>query len=301
MNINMDIDIDMNEIKKNFEEKGYVVIPNIITNEEIIEYINEFNKWMDSIPNSDYLHSIIHYHGIFKYFQVGHQRFAWLMRTNEKIINVFKALWDTDELVVSFDGCCYYPSNSNNLSSYWIHSDQSPLKKNLCCIQSFISLTSNKEKTFLVYEGSHKLHEHHTNTYNIQSNSDWYPINQDYVKNIEHTKKILHVEAGSLVLWDSRTFHQNTCANPNSKEERLVQYLCYLPKNNKNNTTEMTEFRMACFNNLRTTNHYPYPISCVPLQPNAYNYYNHENINIDYSKIKKPYLNDLLDKIYKLL
>ena len=293
--------MDMNRVKQDFEEKGYVVIPNILNNNEIIEYICEFNKWMDSIPDSDYLHSLIDYNGIFKYFQVGHQRFAWLLRTNPKIINVFKSLWDTDEIVVSFDGCCYYPTDYKGTDSYWIHSDQSSLKKGLHGIQSFVSLTSNKERTFVVYEGSHKFHENHSNTYNIQNSSDWYPIKEEYVETIQDRKKILHVESGSLVLWDSRTFHQNTCGSETCREERLVQYLCYLPKNNEINDENMQNLRFNCFHNLRTTNHYPYPISPIYLQPNTYNYHNNDNLYIDYSNLPKPKLDDLLDNIHKLL
>ena len=295
------MDMDMTLIKQEFDEKGYVVIPNILNNTEIIEYISEFNKWMDSIPKSDYLHSQIDYHGIFKYFQVGHQRFAWLLRTNPKIINVFKSLWDTDELVVSFDSCCYYPNTYKGTESYWIHSDQSPLKKGLRCIQSFVSLTSNKERTFVVYEGSHKLHEDHSNSYNLQNPSDWYPIQEEYVETIQDRKKILHVEAGSLVLWDSRTFHQNTCGPETCEEERLVQYLCYLPKNNEINDENMQNLRFNCFHKRRTTNHYPYPMSQISLQPSTYNYYNNDNLDIDYSTLQDPNLDDLLDNIYELL
>lgn len=295
------MDICMNVIKQEFEEKGYVVIPNVLNENEIVEYICEFNKWMDSVPDSDYLHNLIDYHGIFKYFQVGHQRFAWLLRTNPKILNIFKSLWNTDELVVSFDGCCYYPQEYKGTHSYWIHSDQSSLKKGLCCIQSFASLTPNKERTFIVYEGSHKLHEDYSNTYNIQNPSDWNPIKEEYVETIQDRKRILNIEAGSLVLWDSRTFHQNTCGPEKCKEERLVQYLCYLPKNNENNDDHAQYSRLECFHNLRTTNHYPYPITPISLQPVTYNYYNNDDIYIDYSLIPKPELDYILDNIYYLL
>ena len=291
----------MDHIKQELEEKGYVVIPNILNQSEINEYINEFNKWTKNIENLDILHKFIDFHGIFKYHQVSHQRFAWLLRTNPKITNIFKYLWNTDELVVSFDGCCYYTADYDDLPSYWTHSDQSALKKGLRCIQSFVSLSSNEERTFIVYEGSHKLHEDHSNTYNIDNPSDWYPINEEYINTIQNRKRILKVDVGSLVLWDSRTFHQNTCGNPNCNEARLVQYLCYLPKNHELNDEEMHLKRIECFNNLRTTNHYPYPISCVSEQPTTYNYYNNDNLFIDYSTLPKPELDDLIDKIQELL
>ena len=284
-------------------EKGYTIIPNILNVQQIDEFIMEFNKWMDSVEDIDYLHSIIHYHGIFKYFQVAHQRFAWLLRTNKKIQNVFKAIWNTEELVCSFDGCCYFPKNTEHLTDqYWIHSDQSSLKKGRRCVQSFISLTENKEKTFVVYEGSHLLHEEYSEMYNIDNPSDWNPIMKEYVDSISDRKKILHVNAGSLVLWDSRTFHQNTCGNKNSREDRLVQYLCFLPKNSENNDLEQEELRIRCFESLRTTNHWPYPITPVCLQPQTYNYYNPESkIKIDYKNLPEPRLDDLYPEILKVL
>lgn len=294
----MDIDKNIKEL----ENKGYTIIKNVLDDREILEYIIEFNNWMDSIPNLDELHKTIHYSGIFKYFQVGHQRFAWLLRTNPKIQNIFKKIWNTNELVVSFDGCCYYPKNNYNEDRYWIHSDQSGIKKGFQCVQSFLSLTSNKEKTFVVYEGSHKLHEHYSNLYNVTNPSDWNPISKNYVEQLEEYKKVLHVEAGSLVLWDSRTFHQNSCGPINSIEDRLVQYLCFLPKNHINNTYEQEELRKYYFDSLTTTNHFPYPMSGIPLQPNYYNSLHKDNpIYIDYKNLPLPDLDDMYDKILELL
>jgi len=282
-------------IKYSLEENGYVVIPNVLNIYEIQEYINEFNKWRESIENLDEIHNAINFGGIFKYYEVGHQRFAWLVRTNPTILSIFKYLWDTDSLVTSFDGCCYYPSDYIGTPSCWTHSDQSALKKGRRCIQSFISLTSNKERSFVVYEGSHKLHEDHSETYNIEDPSDWYMIEKEYLEKIKHRKKILEVDAGSLVLWDSRTFHQNTCGTPTCEEERIVQYLCYLPKNNEVNDKAMQDKRHYYFDTLRTTNHYPYPMTAVPSQPNV------DNLYIDYNSFPEPKLDDLLDKIEELL
>ena len=91
---------------------------------------------------------------------------------------------------------------------------------------------------------------------------------------LEHLKKKLIVPKGSIVLWDSRTFHQNTCSTPDCKEERLVQYLCYLPKNHEKNDINQQKQRQKFFEKKRTTSHWPYPMNAVPEQPNMYNYYN---------------------------
>ena len=54
---------------------------------------------------------------------------------------------------------------------------------------------------------------------------------KEYTDQIQNKKRILHVPKGSMVLWDSRTFHQNQHGNLESNEERMIQYICFFPKN----------------------------------------------------------------------
>lgn len=292
----------MEKHKKELEENGYTIFRNLLSEEEVNEYKSEFNKWLDEVPDLRKLHSMIDFNGIFKYHEVGNQRFAWLMRTNPKIVNIFKELWETDELVTSFDGCCYYPKEYVGEERYWTHTDQSSRKKGVYCYQSFVSLTNNSERTLQIYEGSNLLHENYFETMNIDESSDWNIIDIDYIKTILNKQKILSVNAGDLVVWDSRTFHQNLCGGDNSNEERLVQYLCYLPKNKERNTEREQIYRKIYYETRRTTSHWPYPMNVVPGQPLRYNYYNEENpIIIDYDSLPKPNLDDLESKIYELL
>jgi len=296
------MEIDYSIYLEELQKKGYTVIPNVYTKEEINEYRNLFFEWYNSIYNLKILHETIDFNGIFKHHQVGHQRFAWLARTNDKIINIFKFLWNTDSLVTSFDGCCYYPSNYNKQSQYWVHSDQSAFKRGLWCYQSFLSLTDNTERTFVVYESTHLMHQKYFEDMNIFETTDWNIIDENYCNLLSHKKKTLKVDAGSLVIWDSRTFHQNTPGPIDCGEERLVQYLCYLPKNDVKNDEIQHRRRVRLYEKLRTTSHWPYLLNPVPLQPNFYNYYNAENqITIDYDSLPKPNLDDLQLKINELL
>lgn len=293
------------DITKNIEElntNGYTVISDVYNNHEILDYRNEFFKWIENIPDIDITHKLIDFNGIFKHHEVGHQRFAWLARTNKKIINIFKQLWNTDDLVTSFDGCCYYDTNYIGKPSYWTHTDQSSRKKGLTCYQSFLSLTNNIERTFVVYQGSHLLHEQYFKDMDIDEPRDWNILDENYVNNLKDRKKILKVNAGDLVVWDSRTFHQNTCGNIDCNEERLVQYLCYLPKFSEGNNIEQQNLRRKYFNSKRTTSHWVYPMNVVPKQPNMYNYYNFDDpIYIDYDILPEPDIDDLLCEIEKLL
>tara|TARA_B100001248_G_C27392478_1_gene463273 strand:- start:105 stop:974 length:870 start_codon:yes stop_codon:yes gene_type:complete len=289
--------MNIEEIKQELSNKGYVIIPNILTSKEINLYSQEFHKWRNSIENLDSIHKRISPHLIYKFHQIGHQRHAWLIRTNPKIINIFKQLWDTDELVVSFDGSCYMPKETKKKDNIWTHTDQSRKKEGLVCYQGYVALTSNKERTLVVYEGSHKLHQNYFKEMNIEVNKDWNLIDHSYLDRIKTQKRVLDVPAGSLVLWDSRSFHQNQYGKPNS-EERLVQYVSYLPKNDKKNSKSMQTKRQKYFNDKRTTSHWAYPIRVNSLQPKTYG---DDSLLIDYDKLPKIQLDDMMDKIQELI
>ena len=296
------MDLSLAYYKTELINKGYTIIPDIYNQHEIQEYREEFDKWRTNTPDLDNLHNTIDFNGIYKHHRVGQQRFAWLARTNEKIQRVFKYLWSTDSIVTAFDGCCYYPTDFSGTPTYWTHTDQAGTKPGLRCYQSFLSLTNNKWRTLVVYEYSHLLHEHYFKSMGIESNRDWNVIDEMYSSNIVDSMKFLDVPAGALVVWDSRLFHQNTCGTPDCKEERLIQYLCFLPRDNKQNTEYECNKRLRYFHNIRTTSHWPYPLNAVPEQPNMYNYYNPKApIIIEYSRLPEPDLSDLIDKIEKII
>ena len=192
------------------KEKGFAIVYDVLRESEIRDKIQKVYKWQKSIPNYDKIHNMIDPHSIHKYHNAGHTDFAWELRTNPKILEIFGGIWGTEDLIVSYDGNCFM---SEKLKKYdgkcWTHTDQSQSKPNLECYQSFISLTNNKSRTLIVYESSHKLHKRYFDDRNIKSSKDWHKIDPDYLKEISHLKRTLEVPAGALVIWDSRTFHQN--------------------------------------------------------------------------------------------
>ena len=203
--------MNISEIKQSLNEKGYVVIPNILSEEEVQYCKTLFKDWQKTVPNHDYMHNATSPHGIYKFHEIGHQRHAWYIRTRDKVQNIFKGLWDCDELIVSFDGSNFIPKDCVKRDTHWTHTDQSPAKKGLHCYQGMVTMTDNKERTLVVYEGSHKLHEKYFADRGIEEGPDWQVLDYDYLLSIQHLQKPLHIPAGALVIWDSRTFHQNRC------------------------------------------------------------------------------------------
>lgn len=286
--------------RKQLEEDGYCIIPNVLEKEEIENAKNLFHKWYDSIENFDTIHSKLNSHNIFRFHEVGHQEFAWYLRTQPKVIQQFSDLYETntDNLVTSFDGCCYYKPHTKLSNGLWTHTDISPkLSKEMKCYQGFISLTDNVNNSLQVYEGTNNLHELYFRLKEQENDSkNWQKIDKDYLDKISDKKKILTIPAGSLVLWDSKTFHQNIITNKN--EERLVQYICMMPKNNKLNSTSQQQKRLKYFETRRTTSHWCYPIKVNSLQGSTYG---NKDLLIDYDSLNKPNLDEYIDQIIKLI
>ena len=279
---------------KHLQDKGYCIIENILTKDEIDESLKYFYEWFNSYSQIKETHNKISPHGIFKFFEVGHQRHAWFIRTRPAVQDVFKELWKTDELSVSYDGSCYIPEDLKKKDNLWTHADQAPNKKGFMCYQGFVSLTDNIERSIVVYEGSHKLHKHYCDEKKLTNSNNWLLIEEDYLNKIQDSKKVLNVKAGSLVIWDSRTFHQNQYGT--LPEERIVQYVSFLPK--KMQTKKMLEKRQKYFIEKRTTSHWAYPVKVNGLQPQTYG---KKELLIDYSKLTPPKLDDLKDEIVKII
>lgn len=283
---------------KELQDKGYTVIPNILTSSETDEALTLFKDWQKTISNHDVIHRKCDSHGIYKHHEIGHQEHSWLLRTHKSVKNVFAAIWKTNDLVVSFDGCCWIPKDFKGKDTFWCHSDQAPNNHGMVCVQGAIGLTDNKERTLVVWEKTHTIHQDYFKILGREKQSnDWQLIPNRHESLLKPLRRVLHIPAGSIALWDSRTFHQNQYGSQNC-EERFVQYVCMLPRKHPKNTIEMSKKRRKYFEDRRTTAHWPYPIKVNSLQPTTWG---DKSLNIDYSQLQKPNLDRFIDDINDLL
>ena len=289
--------MNISDIKNELNTKGYCIVPGVLTPEEVEQCVIWFREWQKSIPDHDYQHSKLSPHGIYKFHEAGHQRHSWFIRTRPRVRSIFEGLWETKDLIVSFDGSCYIPKNLKKKDNIWTHTDQGPSKKGRQCVQGYVALTSNKERTFVCYEGTHHIHEKYFKDKGIEKGGDWQLIDHETVDSLRNYKRVNNVPAGSLVLWDSRVFHQNQYGKAGS-EERIVQYVCYLPKNHPKNTLGMRKKRKKYFEERRTTSHWPCPIKVNGKQGRNFG---NERLRINYENLRKPDLADMMDEINRLL
>ena len=251
------------------DRQGYVVVPAVLSANEIAEVRDEFDYYRRFTSQKR-----APPHGVHQFEEAGHQRHAWLVRTNPKVQSAFKTLLKTNNLIVSFDGYNYIAKDDARKDTSWLHTDQSPAKPGFACYQGFVSLTDNSERTFVVYEGSHRDHQQYFKSIGFTEKSkhftrNWHKIDQAYQEANQSKRKVLVVAAGDLVIWDSRTFHCNQYGKPNS-EERFVQYVSYQPRSHPDNTESNQRKRRKCFETRRTSSHWSAPMKVNGLQPQVF-------------------------------
>jgi len=249
---------------------GYQVIPRILDQSEVDQGRSLFQGWIDHNKPDPRNFT----HGIIQHYNCGQSAFAWFTRTNQKVQGVFQQLWGANDLVVSFDGQCYWPQGTKKKNSHWLHIDQRLDEPNRICVQGLVSYTTNNQGSITLIPGSHKIVEQ---GYFLgrPGKKSFNRITEDEVPNFGEPITIA-VGSGDMVIWDSRVLHQNKY----SEEERLVQYVCYLPRAGL--TQAQATKRRDYFTQGRTTSHWPYPIRVNSRQPQVYS--NKDRL-IDYDKV----------------
>ena len=212
------------------------------------------------------LHSMLLQH-----WGVGQWDFLWDIRCNKNVLNVFSKIWncDTNDLLSSFDGLSFHlPPEQTGKGWYrgndWLHTDQSSEKKGLYTVQGFVTLydINKHDASLCLFEGSHNSHEYFFKDHNIVEKKDWFRLEKgkqyEYLYNKGHKQVCVLAKKGSIVLWDSRLFHQGVepqkeRENPNT---RLIVYTC-MTKRDRARSCDLKKKQKA-FNEHRMTTHCPH-------------------------------------------
>lgn len=303
-------------------ENGYAVVPDVLSKEKCNTYYNriwqifeDFGTGVDrSKPETWKSQSMpANIHGIFQHYKMGHKQPIWDIRCEPAIINVFKQIWGTEELLVSFDGL-NLTKPSHRVHS-WEHVDQKPgrsipdasiakrmkdlgFSKDFCCIQGLLALTDSGKSDggFISYKGSHKLHASFFKSKENPSavKDDWYKFQQKelkYFKGCERVKVCCNV--GDMILWDSRVVHCNEA--PHTPRPRMAVYVSYQPKSFA--TPKVLQKKRDAFLNLRMTTHWAATkVKLFPEKPRTYG--NEELITkFPVDNVPIPTLNDIGKKL----
>jgi ectoine hydroxylase-related dioxygenase (phytanoyl-CoA dioxygenase family) len=240
----------MVKIKKHLadlKKYGYCVIPNILTSDESNYYIEEIWLWLEGLGTGIDRTDPTTWRadkwppatrGIIHDLSVGHADFIWDLRLNPNVLQVFEKLWKTSELLVSFDGINIMKPPKLNGSvnkKSWFHTDQSPQKKGMHCVQGLVNLDDSDatDGAFVVLSGSHHYHEQLFERNGHNDSFDWYkllPNDMEWLLKQDNVEqKIVPAPKGAMILWDSRTIHCNKSPDPQSENFRYAIYVCMTP------------------------------------------------------------------------
>ncbi len=186
--------------------------------------------------------------GILPGHGIGHSAAQWFLRSAPAVKAAFAAVWDTDELLSSFDGMALWrPWRLNeawktNRGGSWLHIDQHPITRpGFQCVQGLVNLIATTPAIGgnVLIPGSHKRFADIPTDYPERLGR--VPLTVDHFRftaddpMLRGTPPIMcHLEAGDLLLWDSRTIHCSSpgleTPTPQAALMRAVGLVCMMPK-----------------------------------------------------------------------
>jgi hypothetical protein len=287
---------DASGLKKTLEKYGVAIIPKVLTTTECdnmysgmwdaLEHLT--SGWTVPLNRDDPstwssisfllpLHSMLMQH-----WGIGHAQYIWDLRQNPKILAIWKTLWNTEDLLVSYDGIsCHLPPETTGRGwllrpGGWLHTDQSYTRNDFECVQSWVTCRDvlTGDATLMVLEGSHKYHGAFALAYpTAVSKDDWYRLDDNQrTFYIDKGCKPVYIKCpkGSMVFWDSRTIHcgQEAMKGRTSTNIRSIVYLCYTSRTLA--TKADLKKKQKYLNERRMTTHWPHKVKVFPKLPRLY-------------------------------
>lgn len=292
-------DADDPEMASYFKEHGYVVIKNVANEEERATAIGLFwdlceqmrpeikrtdpSTWADAYWVAD--QSV----GVMSGYGIGQSPFMWYTRTLPKVKKAFERIWATDDLLVSFDGCGVFrpPEYDPKWRTHgaWYHIDQNCYKRpGMHAVQGLVNYfpSGPGDGGFVVVPKSPHMIDAAFEKYPgicSKTSGDFVRMFPDYffwkdartaVKRDANNRYDLLpvklvVEAGDMILWDSRTIHCNHPVTKDSSDpeaatrlKRLTGYVCMTPARLAQNQEQLVKYRIYAFQKGITTTHWPH-------------------------------------------
>jgi len=276
------------------KEHGFVVIANVLSEKEIAEGKELFWKWMEGLnagidPNDTNTWIDANWPaaqrfktGILHTFGIGQSDFMWYLRTRPQVRNAYEHVWNSRELLTSFDGCAAWRPwrewSEWKTTETWFHVDQDPcINSGLECVQGQVTLMDANEETggFACIPGSHKeFHKFADIMKNPSPRQLRLADNKLKQENVQSLQKIMvRSLAGDMILWDSRTMHASTHAvqEPEEKAQgliRLTGFICIGPKL-PTTSQDVLNKRLAAVNAYQTSGHQHFKMLATPDEDEA--------------------------------
>lgn len=240
------------------ETEGFVVIKNILTNQERETFFQKFKTDFNQVsPNFNFddksTWNIKNYPGMYGkgmcvFNGFGQANFMWYLRTNYDIKKIFKKLYNVDNLVTSMDGFSVFVDKNQKTKS-WHHVDQNP-KNPITSYQASYNFypVNSDDAGFVVAPKSHIGY-----IPEVKHKRDWIMVEDDSEWNNKVVKLI--IPDNCLTIWNSKLIHANAGMIKNTNRiNRLTCYLTYLPESLRNEN--IRQQRIQAYINGETCSHW---------------------------------------------
>ncbi|KAB2572050.1 hypothetical protein DBV05_g9278 [Lasiodiplodia theobromae] len=243
------------DFRDDLSRDGYAIIKGAIPRERADKYADEMYSWLEGFnlgfnrhdPSTIHKRHLPHIteKGMILNYAATHESFAWAIRGEPGVIDTFAAVYDTPDLLVSFDALnASFPNRTDiPANSPWPHQDQDPERPGFRCLQGLVNLLPNgaDDGGLIVCRGAHRLSDEFHDAMRAANDeripawtNEWYGFTDRGMrwleeKGCEWVK--LCAEPGDLLLWDSRTPHYNLSptAGKEGARPRFAIYTCYMP------------------------------------------------------------------------
>ncbi|KAH7388901.1 hypothetical protein BKA64DRAFT_124517 [Cadophora sp. MPI-SDFR-AT-0126] len=255
---------------------GFAVVKGAIPRDRADGYVEEMYQWLENFglgfkrddPSTfreDHM-PVITEKGMCLGYGIAHEKFTWAIRSEPGVVGAFEKVYDTEDLIVSFDCINFSFSGRSDLkpNKPWPHQDQDPKKPGFRCLQGLVNLLPNgpDDGGLIVCKGGHLVSEEFHENFKDEKDkiwawtNEWYGITESGMKWLENKglkwEKVC-AEPGDLIVWDSRTPHFNL--TPTSQKPRFCAYTCFMPVEDA--TQEDLIRKKAAFENCESTTHWP--------------------------------------------
>jgi len=239
--------------------------------------------------------------GLVVYYGIGQSEGVWYVRGRKAVKQAFEQIYGTDELLVSFDGVSMFRPWSRQpelkTGSGWWHVDQDPLHNpEFDCVQGLVNLLPSTPHTGgnTLVPSSHKRFGELAVRYRSRleklasrhergggegvgdvtsPQASQLRLDPDDPILIEGTPLMLHLEAGDLLLWDSRVVHCNSsglCDDEQEKRDELLRQVvlvCMTPRVKA--SPDVLAARESAVSSGVTTTHWPHKFQPTEAQSEA--------------------------------
>lgn len=295
-------------LKQTLEIWGVAVIHGVLTDDECAAMQQGQHETMATLTNNRFDVTRVEtyrepaaagaLHGmIFQSSGVGHAKYAWDIRQNEKVVGNFAALWSDEDLRTSMDAvAAWYPPPSGlagtNKGNDWMHIDQAPMKHGLESIQSWVTgeTVGVGDATLTVMLGGKNFHAEFHKTFGSSEPGDWYKLKPEHLEFYKSKGcKLMSMTCpkGSQVFFDSRTPHQGTLPHKDREVKdriRCIVYVCLTPSSKADyewrkgskvfvgleRRKKIDAKRVETFKKSQNTSHCPHSFRSFALKPHFY-------------------------------